>query len=158
MTIFIRAARAGDGPILIAMVRDLAVHHGFEDSFVAKPEDYERFLADPHALNGALIAEWNGEPAGCATWQRAYQTFLGRETLYLEDISVLPAFRRRGIATSLLKAVARLAVERKAAAVGWLMMGWNTDARRLYENLGATIYDDNCFCKLSGEALERLAS
>ena len=30
--------------------------------------------------------------------------------------------------------------------------------RRLYEKLGATIYDDNCFCKLSGEALERLAS
>jgi GNAT superfamily N-acetyltransferase len=158
MTISIRPAVAGDGPILIAMVRELAIHHGFEDSFVARPEDYERFLADPHALNGALIAEWNGEPAGCATWQRAYQTFLGRETIYLEDISVFPAFRRRGIATALLKAVARMAVERKAAAVGWLLMGWNTDARRLYENLGATIYDDNCFCKLSGEALERLAS
>jgi len=158
MSITIRPAVAGDGPILIDMVRALAVHHGFEESFFATPADYERFLADSHALNGALIAEWNGEPAGCATWQRAYQTFLGRETLYLEDISVLPEFRRRGIATALLKAVARLALERRAAAVGWLMMGWNRDARRLYEKLGATIYDDNCFCKLSGEALERLAS
>ena len=71
---------------------------------------------------------------------------------------MLPEFRRKGIATALLKAVARLALERRAAAVGWLMMGWNRDARRLYEKLGATIYDDNCFCKLSGEALERLAS
>ena len=158
MTITIRPAVAGDGPILIAMVRELAVHHGAEDSFVATPEDYERFLADPHALNGALIAEWNGEPAGCATWQRAYQTFLGRETIYLEDISVLPAFRRRGIATALLRAVARLAVARRAAAVSWLLMGWNTEARRLYEAHGATIHDGNCFCKLSGDALERLAS
>lgn len=158
MSISIRPAVAGDGPILIAMVRELAIHHGYEKNFVAKAEDYERFLSDPHALNGALIAEWNGEPAGCATWQRAYQTFIGRETIYLEDISVLPAFRRRGIARALLKAVARLAVERKAAAVSWLMMGWNTEARRLYESAGATVEDGNCFCKLSGDALERLAS
>ena len=158
MSITIRPAVAGDGPILIAMVRELAVHHGFEESFVAIAADYERFLADPKALNGALIAEWNGEPAGCATWQRAYQTFLGRETIYLEDVSVLPAFRRKGIATALLKAVARLAVKRGAAAVGWQMMGWNSEARGLYEKLGVTIYDDNCFCKLSGEALKRLSS
>lgn len=158
MNISIRPAVAGDGQILNDMVRELAVHHGYEKNFVATPQDYEKFLADPNALNGALIAEWNGEPAGCATWQRAYQTFLGRETIYLEDISVMPAFRRRGIATALLRAVARLAVDRKAAAVSWLMMGWNTDARRIYEAAGATIEDGNCFCKLSGEALQRLAS
>jgi GNAT superfamily N-acetyltransferase len=158
MTISIRPAVAGDGPILIAMVRELAVHHGFEKHFVARAEDYEKFLADPHALNGALIAFLDDAPAGCATWQRSYQTFLGRETMYLEDISVLPDFRRKGIATALMKAVARLAVERRAAAVSWLMMGWNTEARRLYEGLGATVEDGNCYCKLSGEALERLAS
>lgn len=158
MSISIRKAVPGDGAILNAMVRELAVHHGYEKYFVATPDDYEKFLADPHAINGALIAEWNGEPAGCATWQRSYQTFIGRETMYLEDISVLPAFRRKGIATALLKAVARLAVERRAAAVSWLMMGWNTEARRLYEAAGAMIEDGNCFCKLSGDALERLAS
>ncbi|MCX7348336.1 MAG: GNAT family N-acetyltransferase [Alphaproteobacteria bacterium] len=141
MTISIRAARTGDGPILHAMIRELAVHHGSEKEFVARPEDYEIFLSNPHALNGALVAEWNGQAAGCATW-----------------LSVLPAFRRKGIATALLKAVARLAVERKAAAVSWLLMGWNTEARRLYEANGATVEDGNCFCKLSGAALERLAS
>ena len=57
MSITIRPAVAGDGPILIAMVRELAVHHGYEKNFVARAEDYERFLADPHALNGALIAD-----------------------------------------------------------------------------------------------------
>ncbi|MCA3554685.1 GNAT family N-acetyltransferase [Aestuariivirga sp.] len=158
MTITIRPAVAGDGPVLIAMVRELAVHHSYEAYFTAAPEDYERFLADPHAINGAIIAEWNGVPAGCATWQRSYSTFSGREGIYLEDISVLPAFRRKGIATALLKAVAKLAVARKADAVKWLMMGWNTDARKLYEAAGACIEDGNCFCKLSEEALERLAS
>ena len=158
MSITIRTARAGDGSILHAMIRELAIHHGYEKDFVAQPEDYEVFLADPNAMNGALVAEWNGEAAGCATWQRSYQTFLGRETMYLEDISVLPAFRRKGVATALLKAVARLAVARKAAAVSWIMMGWNTEARRIYEAHGASIEDGTCYCKLSGEALEWLAS
>ena len=70
----------------------------------------------------------------------------------------MPAFRSKGIGKALLRAVARLAVERKAAAVSWLMMGWNVEARRFYEAAGATVEDGNCFCKLSGEALERLAS
>jgi GNAT superfamily N-acetyltransferase len=158
MTITIRPAVAGDGPTLIAMVRELAVHHDYEAYFTATPADYERFLADPNAINGAIIAEWNGEPAGCATWQRSYATFTGREVIYLEDISVLPDYRRKGIATVLLKAVAKLAVQRNAGAVKWLMMGWNTDARRLYEAAGASIEEGNCFCQLSGEALQRLAS
>jgi GNAT superfamily N-acetyltransferase len=158
MTITLRPAVVGDGAIVHAMVRELAVHHGYEAYFTATPEDYERFLADPNAINGAIIAEWNGVPAGCATWQRSYATFSGREVVYLEDISVLPDFRRKGIATALLKAVAKLAVARKADAVRWLMMGWNTDARKLYEAVGASIEDGNCFCKLSGEALERLAA
>ena len=54
--------------------------------------------------------------------------------------------------------VARLAVARKAAAVSWIMMGWNTEARRIYEANGASIEDGTCYCKLSGETLERLAS
>ncbi len=158
MSITIRAARAGDGAIVHAMVRELVIHHGYEQGFAARPEDYEKFLADPHAVNGALIALWHGEPAGCATWQRSYSTFHGRETLYMEDISVLADFRRKGIGQALLKAIARLAVARKVAAVSWLMMGWNTDARRFYEAAGAYVEADNCYCKLTGDALERLAS
>ena len=158
MSLTIRPAGAGDGRIVHDMVRELVLHHGYADSFAARPEDYEKFLADPHAVNGALIALWDSEPAGCATWQRSYSTFQGRETLYMEDISVKPAFRNKGIGKALLKAVAQLAVARKAASVSWLMMGWNNEARRFYEAAGATVEDGNCYCKLSGEALERLAS
>ena len=158
MSITVRTAAAGDGAILHAMVRELAISHGHEHDFTALPSDYERFLCDPAAVNGALIAFWEGEPAGCAIWQRSYSTFRGRETLYLEDLSVLSSFRRRGIGGQLLKAVARLARERNLPAITWLMMGWNDGARRLYAAAGAEIEDGNCLCRLSGEALERLGS
>ena len=54
MSITIRPARAGDGALLTRMIRELAVHHGYEAYFSALPEDYEKFLADPAAINGAL--------------------------------------------------------------------------------------------------------
>ena len=158
MSIAIREARAGDGPILHVMVRELAVHHGHGPDFSAHPEDYERFLAGPDPLGGAFVASWQGEPAGCAIWHRSFSTFRGRPTIYLEDVSVLPGFRRKGIGLALLKEVSRLALSRKAAAVTWLMMGWNEEARRLYASAGAEIEEGNCFCRLSGAALERLGS
>jgi len=157
MSLEIRPARAGDGAALHAMIRELAVNHGHEKDFKAKPEDFDRFLTDPHAINGAFLAVWKGEPAGCAIWQRSYSTFRGHETLYLEDLSVLPKFRRCGIASALLKAIARHAVSRQLPAVTWLMMAWNEGGRKLYAEAGAEIEDGNCLCRLHGEALERLA-
>jgi GNAT superfamily N-acetyltransferase len=140
------------------MVRELAVSHGHAQDFTSRPEDFERFLADPHAINGALLAFWGAEPAGCAIWQRSYSTFRGRETLYLEDLCVLPPFRRRGIGRELLKAVARLALSRGLGEVIWSMKSWNAGAHLLYEGAGAEIEEGNCLCRLSGNALERLAS
>jgi GNAT superfamily N-acetyltransferase len=140
------------------MVGELALNHGHAQDFTARPDDYERFLADPHAINGALIAFWDEAPAGCAIWQRSYSTFRGRETLYLEDLSVLEPFRRRGVARELLSAVARLALSRGLGEVIWSMMSWNAGARRLYEAVGARIEEGNCLCRLSGDALERLGS
>jgi len=156
MSIAVRQAGPGDGAVLHSLLRALAEHH--DAPFTAMPEDYERFLSDPAAVNGALLAFADGAPAGCATWQRSYSTFRGVETIYMEDISVLPAFRRRGIGKELFRAVARMAVMRGAGAVTWLMMGWNDEARRFYEGHGAEIEEGVCFCKLPGPALERLGS
>jgi GNAT superfamily N-acetyltransferase len=158
MSIEIRAAAPGDGAILHGMIRELAVNHGAEKYFTASPEDFERMLADPRGIGGALIAFLDGAPAGCATWQRMFSTFRGRETVYLEDLSVLPQFRRRGVGQALLKAMARLALERGTSRLHWLMMAWNEEGRRLYAAAGAAIEDGNCFCTLEGAALERLAS
>jgi GNAT superfamily N-acetyltransferase len=158
MSITIRPATSGDGPILHAMIRELALHHGEVEYFTSVPEDFERMLADPRDVGGALVAFVDGTPGGCATWQRSFSSFRGRETVYLEDISVLPQFRKRGVGQALLKEMAKLALARGTTRLHWLMMGWNDDGRRFYTAAGAEIEDGNCFCALEGEALERLAS
>lgn len=157
MSVAVRAVQPGDGKAIHAMVEALAVSHGEQAHFVAAAADYETALFAPGTAIGGFIALVEGVPAGCAIWHRSFSTFRGKETLYLEDLSVLPAFRRRGIARELLKAMAQLAAERGASAISWLMMPWNEAARKLYSEAGAEIEEGVCLCRLHGPALERLA-
>ena len=157
MSIEVRAARPGDGTAIHAMIEALAISHDEVEHFVAKPSDYEAALFAPGALIGGFLAAVDDQPAGCAIWHRSFSTFRGRETIYLEDLSVLPAFRRRGIARALLRAVAQLAMARGVPAVIWEVMDWNESARTLYESVGAEIDQGFRKCRLYGVALERLA-
>ena len=157
MTIEVRGARPGDGAVIHAMAFELALSHGHADEFTATPDDFEAALFRPDPIVGALIASIDGEAAGSAFWHRSFTTFRGREVLYMEDLSVLPRSQRRGVGRALLQAVARLAIAKGFPSVYWLMMGWNDGARALYERAGADIEEGMCYCRLTGEALERMA-
>jgi ribosomal protein S18 acetylase RimI-like enzyme len=78
--------------------------------------------------------------------------------MYLEDLSILPRFQRRGIGRALLRHVAKLAVQKGYPSIYWLMTGWNDGARALYEAAGAEIEEGMCYCRLHGDALRRFAA
>jgi GNAT superfamily N-acetyltransferase len=157
MSLSVRAARPGDGAALYAMMLALAESHGHAADVTAVAEDFERALFGPLSISGALLAELDGAPAGSALWHRSFSSFRGREVMFLEDLSVLPEFRRRGVGQALLRALAGLAVERGYPSIFWNMMDWNAGARALYERAGTEIDDATCYCRLHGDALERLA-
>lgn len=157
MTIEVRSIRSGEGPVLLEMVRALAESHGFLDKVTATAEDLEQALFAPGAIVGCLIAFHDGNPAGCAFWHRSFATSRGREVMYLEDLSVLPEYRRKGIARMLLK---RLAVEAKTLgfpSVYWVMKEWNEGARTLYAECGAEFEEGIVFCRLADDALSAWA-
>ncbi len=57
------------------------------------------------------IAEWEGEAVGFALWFLNYSTFRGRHGIYLEDIFVRPAFRKKGIGKALLARLAARCID-----------------------------------------------
>ena len=154
----VRAIRPGEGAALLSMVRALAQSHNLLQHLHATPAMYEAALFADRPIVGALLAEVDGVAAGCAVWHRSFSTFRGSEVMYLEDLSVLPQFRRRGIARALLKAVAGLAIGRNYPSIYWLMMDWNREAHALYQSVGAEIESGTSFCRIHGAALEALAA
>ena len=139
------------------MIRELAQFERELDSVRIGPEDLARDGFGNNPAFRALIAEWGGETAGYALFFGYYSTWNGRG-LFLEDLFVRDHFRHRGIGTSLLSEVARIAVAESCYGVHWEVLDWNEPAIRLYEDLGAEFRTAWRPVLLAGAALKRLAT
>jgi GNAT superfamily N-acetyltransferase len=143
--------------LILDYVRELAVFERLGDECIADAGLFRRFLfEDRRAI--AVMAEWEGTPAGFALYFYNFSTFKGRPGLYLEDLFVRPAFRRKGIARSLFRWLARKAVAEECGRFEWSVLDWNENAIAFYRDLGAKPLDEWTVQRLDGETLHRLAN
>jgi GNAT superfamily N-acetyltransferase len=154
----IRAAAPGDVAAIHVMIAALAEFEKLSHLCVASEADLAEALFGPRPAAEVLIASENGEPAGFALFFHNFSTFLGRRGLWLEDLFVQPAHRRRGCAQALLRALAAIAVERECGRFEWSVLDWNVSAIDFYRALGATVLPDWRIVRVVGPALGALAA
>lgn len=140
-----------------AMVRELAQFEKLAHLVRGTHEDLARELFGAQPVIEAVVALVDQTPAAFALYFHNYSTFLARRGLYLEDLYVKPAFRRRGIGRALLIHLARIAVARGCGRFEWSVLDWNANAIRFYEGLGATVMPDWRIARVTGDALDALA-
>lgn len=92
--------------------------------------------------------------AGFVLFFPNYSTFLAKPGFYVEDLFVRECYRRKGLGRMLLTAVARQAVRMGYGRVEWVVLDWNANAIRFYEEMGAKVLQDWRLCRLTGEELE----
>lgn len=92
--------------------------------------------------------------AGFVLFFPNYSTFLGKPGFYVEDLFVRECYRRKGLGRMLLSAVAKQAVKMGYGRVEWVVLDWNVNAIRFYEEMGAKILQEWRICRLTGEALQ----
>jgi GNAT superfamily N-acetyltransferase len=154
--LLIRPATVDDVPLLRTMIRELAEFERELDLCVTQESDLARDGFGPNPKFHALMAEWDGQPAGYAVFFGYYSTWAG-PGLYLEDLFVRLPFRGEGIGMELLAVVARIALQENRAAMRWEVLNWNGPAIKLYQALGAEFHDQWKSMLLTGDALRRLA-
>ncbi|MEM9492257.1 MAG: GNAT family N-acetyltransferase [Myxococcota bacterium] len=154
----IRRAVPADGPAFLALVHALAEFENLpppdseaggrllKDAF-ADPPRFALWVVPRAAVqNGASASASDGDGSDTqelpplvayAVTFATYSTFLARPTLYLEDLFVHPAARRRGIATALLAFLRKRAIEQGCGRMDWSVLDWNRGALALYSKLGA---------------------
>ena len=128
-------ARAGEFLALIDALAD------FEKLKRPTPDARKRLMRDafgPRKRFDAYLAFAGAEAVGYAIIFETYSSFRARPTLYLEDIFILPAFRREGIGRTLFGACLREAKRRGCGRMEWVVLDWNVNAIRFYETIGAT--------------------
>lgn len=145
-------------PVILSFIRKLAEFEKLSDEVTTDEEILRNSLFGPERVAEAVLAWCGEEPAGFAVYFRNFSTFLGRPGIYLEDLFVEPAYRGRGIGTALLQDVARVAKESSAGRLEWAVLDWNQSAIDFYRRLGAVPMHDWTIFRVTGEALDRLAS
>ncbi|MGC6400189.1 GNAT family N-acetyltransferase [Sphingomonas sp. FW199] len=153
----VRAAGPGDVGTILRFVRELAEYEREPDAVKADEAMMTDALFGERPAAEALIAEAAGEPVGFALFFHNFSTWEGRRGLYLEDLYVTPAARGSGAGKALLKACARIAIERGCARFEWAVLDWNRPAIDFYRAMGAVGMDEWTVQRVSGDALARLA-
>jgi len=152
----IRPAGPDDVDELLALIQELAVYEKAPEEAVATPELIHRALFGDHPTAEAVIAEWQGEPAGFALFFHNFSTWLGKPGLYLEDLFVRETMRGKGIGKALLLHLAGTARDRGCGRMEWSVLDWNTPAIDFYESLGAKPQSEWTVYRLDAAALDRL--
>jgi GNAT superfamily N-acetyltransferase len=146
-----------DVPLILVLIRGLAEYEKLSAEVTATEEEIRASLFGRDKAAEVLLAYDADTPVGFAVYFQSYSTFLGRPGLYLEDLFVLPEWRRRGHGRRLLAEIARIAVERNCGRLEWAVLDWNEPALRFYRSLGAKAMDEWTVYRLTGDALRRLA-
>lgn len=158
MTTNIRPATPDDVSDIFSLIQALSEYEKLAHEMVGTESDLHKGLFGTKPYAEVFIAEVDGKAVGMALYFYNFSTFLMRPSIYLEDLFVLPDYRRRGIATDLLKALAGHALEKNCGRLEWSVLDWNTDAITFYKRIGAILMDEWTGCRVTGNALENLSN
>ena len=158
MQFAISPATPMDVPAILNLVRQLAEYERLSDMVVATEADFHQALFGERPVVRALLAFADNRAVGFALFFSTFSTFLGRPGLYLEDIYVEQEFRGQGIGGALLARIAKIACQEKCGRVEWAVLTWNQPSIDFYRNLGAETLEEWRTFRLTGKALENLAS
>jgi GNAT superfamily N-acetyltransferase len=152
----IQPASAADVPVILRMIKALAVYEKLEREMVATEDSLCAALFGLRPFAEAVIGFAGNDPVGYALFFHNFSTFRGTPGLYLEDLFVEPTQRGRGYGTRLLAHVAALAVARGCDRFEWSVLDWNESAIGFYRRAGAVVLDDWRICRMTGNALRTL--
>ncbi|TLD38468.1 acyl-CoA N-acyltransferase [Venturia nashicola] len=162
---------------ILAMIHELAAFEKASDSVLATEASLSLTLSfAPSPPDASLQASAHGQPtqaagyaktfiitapeggiAGMALFFHSYSTWRAAPGIYLEDLFIRPAFRRRRYATLLLKELANEVLRIGGARLEWACLDWNTNALTFYRSLGARTKDEWVGLRVDGDALKKLA-
>lgn len=157
MNAHVRPARPEDCGLVFDLIRELAEYERLSDAVDATPQMVADALFAERPRVFCDVAEWQGEGVGFALWFYSFSTFRGRHGIYLEDLFVRPSRRSHGLGKLLLASLAKRCVAENLARLEWSVLDWNEPSIDFYKAQGAELMDGWTTCRVSGEALWRLA-
>ena len=151
-----RYAAPADCGTILRFIRELAIYEDMLDQVVATEDLLREWIFEKKKAE-VIFACVDGKEVGFALFFHNFSTFLGRAGLYLEDLFVLPEYRKKGYGKAILKQLAQIAVERGCGRLEWACLDWNRPSIDFYLSLGAVPMEEWTTYRVTGETLQKLA-
>ncbi len=154
----VRKAARADAPEVLRLVDALAAYEHLTPPDAAAKERLVRDMFGERPRIEAWLVEAGGVAAGYAFVFETSSSFLALPTLYLEDLFVMPEYRKQRLGAALFTAIVREAHRRGCGRMEWMVLDWNNLAIGFYERFKATHMKEWCLYRLTREQLEALAT
>ena len=134
----IRPALPSDLPV----IRQILEMHARTEASLRRADsaidELEDVLFGPDAFVQVTIAEHEGSFAGLAVWYRTFSSWARTSGIWLEDLFVVEAHRRSGVARELMGYLR----DQTDGRIEWDVTVGNDAGERFYESLGAVPLPD----------------
>ena len=130
--ILIRKAEKGDMPAVLDLIRELASYERAPNEVTINLEDLEKDAFGEDAVFKIILAEVDGGIVGMSFYYYSYSTWKGK-CIFIEDIIVKEAFRRKGIGALLFDEMIKIAFHENAYRLHWQVLDWNEPAINFYK-------------------------
>ncbi len=153
----IRPAEESDVKLILRFITELGEYEKLSHQVVATEEKLLQTLFRQRMAE-VIIGKFEEKPVGFALFFHNYSTFLGQAGIYLEDLYIKPEMRGKGFGKTMLRHLAKLAVERNCGRLEWACLDWNEPAICFYKGLGAKALEDWTIYRVTGPELQALAN
>ena len=153
----IRETNENDAELIYNFIMEMAAYENELDEVKTDIEKIKNTIINKRYAEG-FIGEFDGKPIAYAIVFHSYSTYMGKASLFLEDLFVKPEFRGKGFGKTMLSFFARLAIERDCARFDWTCLDWNEPSIKFYKHLGADALENRTSYRLHEKSLEDVAS
>jgi GNAT superfamily N-acetyltransferase len=158
----IRQANEDDVPGIVELVKELAHYENLEKEVSGTIDLFKKHGFSEHPYYESILAEYSisdeTKLVGFALYFYTFSTFLGKPTLFLEDLFVRPEYRGRGVGKSLLVRLAHIARQKHCGRMEWAVLNWNEPSIEFYKQLGAVAMSEWTTFRLDKQALKALVN
>ena len=141
MNVTIRKAKREDTPKILELIKGIAEYEKLSDQVEATMEVLEKELFDEENAY-VILACIDDLTVGFALYFFNFSTFKGKKGLYLEDLFIMPKYRKQGIGNRMFDYLVQEAKRLNCGRMEWVCLDWNKPALDFYKGKKAIALDD----------------
>ena len=150
-----RKAEKKDSALILTFIKAIAEYEKMSGQVLNDESKINSLLFDKKVAE-VIFLLLNDKEIGFALYFYNYSTFVGKTTLYLEDLFIYEKYRHRGYGKLLFNELVNIAVENDCGRMEWTCLNWNKPSIKFYESLGSVPMNEWTTYRLDNKTLVSL--